>query len=83
MVKESTSNAVDSGLNPGGGNGNPLQYTRLEKSHGQRSLAECSPWGHEELAMNEGLRRHVCLEETHWVLVFFFFAVIKNNHRVN
>ena len=28
-----------SGSSPGGGNGNPLQYSGLEKSHGQRSLA--------------------------------------------
>ena len=30
----------------GEGNGNPLQYSCLEKSHGQRSLADYSPWGH-------------------------------------
>ena len=30
---------------PGGGNGNPLQYACLGKSHGQRSLAGYSPWG--------------------------------------
>ena len=29
---------------PGGGNGNPLQYSCLGKSHGQRSLAGYSPW---------------------------------------
>ena len=27
------------------GNGNPLQYSCLEKSHGRRSLVGCSPWG--------------------------------------
>ena len=27
------------GRSPGGGNGNPLQYFCLEKSHGQRSLS--------------------------------------------
>ena len=27
------------------GNGNPLQYSCLEKSHGWRSLVGCSPWG--------------------------------------
>jgi len=27
-----------SGRSPGGGNGKPLQYSCLEKSHGQRSL---------------------------------------------
>ena len=30
-----------SGRSPGGGNGNPFQYSFLEKSHGQRSLAGC------------------------------------------
>ena len=25
---------------------NPLQYSRLENPHGQRTLADCSPWGH-------------------------------------
>ena len=28
---------------PGGGHGNPLQYSCLEESHGQRSLAGSSP----------------------------------------
>ena len=28
------------------GNGTPLQYSCLEKSHGWRSLEGCSPWGH-------------------------------------
>ena len=35
-----------SGRFPGGGSGNPLQYSRLENSHGQRSLAGYSAWGH-------------------------------------
>ena len=30
---------------PGGGHGNPLQYSCLENSHGQRSLVGYSPWG--------------------------------------
>ena len=34
-----------SGRFPGGGNGNPLQYSCLENPHGQRSLAGYSPWG--------------------------------------
>ena len=33
---------------PGGGNGNPLQYSCLENSHGQRSLVGYSPWGRKE-----------------------------------
>ena len=34
---------------PGGGHGNPLQYSCLENPHGQRSLVGYSPWGHKEL----------------------------------
>ena len=57
MVKNPPANAGDSGdaglipgmgRSPGGGNGNPLQYSCLENPHGQRSLAGCSPWGHKE-----------------------------------
>ena len=33
---------------PGGGHGNPLQYSCLENPHGQRSLASYSPWGRRE-----------------------------------
>ena len=49
---ESACNAGDLGLIPGlgrsprGGHGNPLQYSGLEKSHGQRNLADYSPCGH-------------------------------------
>ena len=34
------------GRSPGGGHGNPAQYSCLENPHGQRSLAGYSPWGH-------------------------------------
>jgi len=40
---------------PGGGHGNPLQYSCLENPHGKRSLVDFSPWGHEELDMTERL----------------------------
>ena len=33
------------GRSPGEGNGNPLQYSCLGKSHGHRSLVGYSPWG--------------------------------------
>jgi len=36
------------GRSPGGGHGNPLQYSCLENPHGQRSLVDYSPWGHKE-----------------------------------
>ena len=52
--KESACNAGDLGLipelgrSPGGGHGNPLQYSCLENPQGQRSLAGYSPWGGKE-----------------------------------
>ena len=44
-----------SGRSPGEENGNPLQYSCLEKSHGQRSLVGYIPWGHKELDTTEWL----------------------------
>ena len=44
---------------PGGGHGNPLQYSCLENSpHGQRSLAGYSPSGLKESDMTEPT--HTC-----------------------
>ena len=41
---------------PGGGHGNPLQYSCLENPHGQRSLQTTySPWGRKELDTTERL----------------------------
>ena len=57
--KESACNVGDLGLipelgrSPGGGHGNPVQYSFLENPHGQRSLAGYSPWGYKELDMTE------------------------------
>ena len=57
MVKNLPTNAGDirdvsliPGLEryPGGGHGNPLQYSGLENPHGQRSLAGYSPWRRKE-----------------------------------
>ena len=42
-----------SGRFPGGGSGNPLQYSCLGKSHGQQSLADYSPKICEELDTTE------------------------------
>ena len=59
--KESSCNVGDwslipgLGRSPGGGHGNPLQYSFLENPHGQRSLEGCSPWGCEELDITEQL----------------------------
>ena len=43
------------GRSPGGGNGNPLQYSCLKNFHGLRSLVGYSPWGHKELDTTEWL----------------------------
>ena len=57
--KESTCNVGDLdstpelGRSPGGGNGNPFQYSCLENPHGHRSLVGYSPWSHKELDMTE------------------------------
>ena len=59
--KEPACNAGNLGSVPGsgrylgGGHGNPLHYSCLEKPHGQRSLAGYSSWGHKELDMTERL----------------------------
>jgi len=45
-----------SGRSPGEGNGNPLQYSCLGKSHGPRNLVGYSPWGHRELDTTERLQ---------------------------
>ena len=57
--KESTDNAGHPGSipglgrSPGGGHGNPLQYSCLENPHGQRSLVGYGPWVHKEQDMTE------------------------------
>ena len=60
--KESACNAGDLdslpglGRSPGGGHGNPFQYSCLEYPHGQRSLVSYSPWGGKESDTTERLR---------------------------
>ena len=44
------------GRSPGGGHGNPLQYSCLENPYGQRSQVGYSPWGCREFDMTERLR---------------------------
>ena len=62
MVKNLAANAGDIrdsgsvpglGRSPGGGHGNPTPVFLPGESHGQRSLAGPSPWGHGELDTTE------------------------------
>ena len=65
--KESAHDAGDLGLipglgrSPGGGHGNPLQYSCLENPQGQRGLVGYSPWGRKELDTTERLSTHELL----------------------
>ena len=76
--KEFTCNVEDLGSSPGlgrspgGGHDNPVQYSFLENSHGQRSLAGYSPWGYKELDMTEWLSTaqhtaHLDIYNLRWV----------------
>ena len=64
MVRKLPANSGDTGLIPGsgrsprGGNGNSRQYSCLEKSHGQKSLADYSRECHKELDMTERAHTH-------------------------
>ena len=58
-VKRSEQSAINS-IN-GEGNGNPLQYSCLGKSHGWRSLVGCRPWGRQESDTTERLHFHFSL----------------------
>ena len=76
--KESDCNTRDLGLipglgrSPGGGHGNPLQYSCLENPHGQRSLAGYSPWGQKESYATERVTKH----STHTMK---YYTAIKRN----
>ena len=55
-----------SGGSPGGGHGNPFQYSCLENPHGQSSLAGYCPQGHKEWdttkATNHARMKHKLVE---------------------
>ena len=62
VVKNLSANAGDirdvgsipgSGRFPGGGHGNPLQYSCLENPHGQRRLVGYGSWGRKESGTTE------------------------------
>ena len=69
-VKKLPANAGDVGSIPGSGrspgerNGNPLQYSYWEKSHGQRSLAGYSTWGHKRVGHDLVTKQQLKAEHT-------------------
>ena len=67
VVKNPSAKAGDGGdadwipgweRSPGGGHGNPLQFSCLENPHGQRSLADYRLWYHKKSDMTEPLSTH-------------------------
>ena len=59
---------------PGGRHSNPLQYSCLENSHGQRNLAGYSPWGCKELNTAEQLNFNFLFQ--YWVKYKNHFILI-------
>ena len=51
------------GRSPAGGNDNPLQYSCLENTHGQRTLAGYSPQGRKESDTTEATEK-ACVADT-------------------
>ena len=66
VVKNPSANAGDAsfipglGRSPGGGNGNPPQYSCLE-NHEQRSHAGYSPWGHKKSRKRLSNHAHITI----------------------
>ena len=50
-AKGDTDSISRSGISPGGGNGNPLQYSCLKNPTDRRALMDYNPRGHKELDM--------------------------------
>ena len=71
-----------SGRSPGEGNGNPLQYSCLENTHGQKSLVSYSPWDHKELDTTEHTRSAHRLDSQPlnlWFCVFVLPLLLLND----
>ena len=92
MARNPASNVGDtgsipgSGRSPGEGNGNPLQYPCTGKSHGQRSLVGCSPWGRKELDLTKHTHTHIhdlieqrLEEQSPWFYLAFHVSVNPSN----
>ena len=59
------------GKSPGGGHGNPLQYSCLENPHGPRSLVGYSPWRRRESDTTKQLYTYVCV----WIYIYIYKIV--------
>ena len=67
------------GRSPGGGHGNPLQYSCLENLHELRSLEGYSPKGRKELHMTEWLStQHYIRHRMHPQFYWISAAVVLN-----
>ena len=64
------------GRSPGGGHGNPLQYSCLEKTQWMRSLVGYSAWGCQE--WHDCVTKHSTTPRFHedWILWLYFLAFI-------
>ena len=69
------------GSSPGGGNGNPLQYSCLEKSMDRMSLAGYSPWSCKELGMPEHLNTKCFLGGHSWQIPFIYISLTRTESR--
>ena len=78
---------------PGGGHGNPLQYSCLENPHGQSSLVGYSPWGCKEADMTEWLSTaHLSIDHLYvyiyvhvnmyLCLYLYFYQVTCLSHKI-
>ena len=67
------------GRSPGGGPGNPLQYSCLENPHGQRSLAGYCPWGCKELDTTKHSTQNKIYLQKNPLLRWFFLRRVRNH----
>ena len=86
--KESACNRGDPGLIPGSGrcpgerHGNPLQYSCLATSHGQRSLVGHSPWGRKESDVTELTLSHFDTHPTSLLCLYLTHHTAASTHRL-